>query len=105
MHRAHVDDAAAGALLVHLPQGRPRGEERAVEMDGEELLPFGELELLERRDDLDAGIAHEHVDLAEGFDRLGHAGLDLGFVGHVHGNADRIFSGTVSSLAVASAPF
>ena len=51
---------------VHLPQRRAGGEERAVEMDGEQLLPFGERELVERRHDLDAGIADQDVDAAEG---------------------------------------
>ena len=103
MHRAHVDDAAAAALLVHLAQRRPRGEERAVEMDGEQLLPFRELEILERRHDLDAGIADEHVDPAEGGDRLGHAGFDLCLARHVHGDADRVLRRRAPSAA-ASAP-
>ena len=46
-------------------------------MDGEHLLPFGEVELVERRHDLDAGVADQDVDAAEGRDRLGDAGFDL----------------------------
>ena len=89
MHRSHIDDAAAGALLVHLPQRGARRQEGAVEMDGEKLLPFGEGKVIERRHDLDAGIAHQDVDPAESRDCLGHAGLDLRLIGHVHGDADR----------------
>ena len=42
--------------------------------------------------------------LAEGLDRLGHAGLDLLLVGHVHGDADGALLGPPSSAAAASAP-
>ena len=89
MHRAHVDDAAAGGLLVHVLERRPRGEEGAVEVDREHpVLRFREVEILQRRYDLDARIAHEHVDAAEGGDRLGHAGVDLGLARYVHRDAD-----------------
>ncbi len=69
MHRAHVDDASAAALLVHLLERRARGEKGAVETDGEQLLPFGEGKLVKRRHDLDAGVADEDFEAAEG---LGH---------------------------------
>ncbi len=55
-----------------------------------QLLPVRELEFIERRDDLDAGIADEHVDLAELLDRARDAGLDLLLVRHVHDHADRL---------------
>ncbi len=90
VHRAHVDDAAAGALLVHLAHRRARGQEGAVEMDAQEPLPVGELEVLDRGDDLDAGIAHQHIDLAEMLDRLGDAGIDRVLAGHVHDHAQRL---------------
>ena len=64
-------------LLVHLAQRRARGEEGAVEMDRQQLLPFGEFEVDERRDDLDAGIADQNVERAECRDHLGGAGLHL----------------------------
>jgi hypothetical protein len=59
-------------------------------MDREHLLPFREIEIFKRRYNLDARIAHEHVDAAEGRDRLGHAGVDLCLARYVHRDADRI---------------
>src|SRR5262249_22518538 len=52
------------------------------------LAPVGEREIDHRRDDLDAGVADEHVDAAKGLDDRGNAGLDLLLVGDVHGHAD-----------------
>ena len=75
-------------LLVHLAQRGARGEERAVEMDRQQLLPFGEFEVDERRDDLDAGIADQNVKRAEGLDHFGGADVHLFFVGDIHGDAD-----------------
>jgi hypothetical protein len=46
-------------------QGSPRGEERPVEVDGQKLTPFRELELLDRRDRLYAGIGDDDIDAAE----------------------------------------
>jgi len=66
--RALVDDAAAGALLAHLPQRRARRQERAVEVDREQPLPFREVELLQRRNDLIGaarGLAREGQSLCE----------------------------------------
>ena len=65
MHRAHVDDAAAGPAAYMRCRHGARGQEGAVEMDRQHLLPLGEFELLERRDDLDAGVADQDVDAAE----------------------------------------
>ena len=90
VHRPHIDDAATRALFVHPLQHGAGGEKRAVEVDAQKLLPVRELEFIERGDDLDAGIAHEHVDLSELLDRACHAGLDLLFVRHVHDDADRL---------------
>ena len=45
---------------------------------------------VERLDDLDPGIAHEHVDRAERLVDLGEPGLDLVLLGHVHGDANRL---------------
>ncbi len=56
-------------------------------MDGEQLLPFGEGKLIERRHDLDAGVADEDVKAAEGLDHLRDAGLHLLFGRHVHCDA------------------
>ena len=78
------------ALFVHLAQRRARGEERAVEMDCQHLLPFREFEFVDRRHDLDAGIADEDVDAAERGDRLRHAGFDFGFTRDIHRHAERL---------------
>ena len=48
-------------------------------MDGEHLLPLLEREIDHGRNDLDASVADEHIDAAEGGDRLRHAGVDLLF--------------------------
>jgi hypothetical protein len=66
------------------------GEEGAVQVDGEHLLPLGELELLDRVHDLDAGIADQDVDAAEGRGASSTAGIHLVFVRHVHRDADRL---------------
>ncbi len=58
-------------------------------MNGDQLAPFGELELVDGRHGLDAGIGDHDVDLAEGGDRLGDAGIDLRLVGDVDADADR----------------
>ena len=65
VHRAHVDDAAAAAGLVHVRQAGLGREEGAVEVDRQHLLPVGVAELLDRMDDLDAGVADQDVDAAE----------------------------------------
>jgi hypothetical protein len=41
-----------------------------------------------RVDDLNAGIADQHVDAAKRRDRGSHAVVDRLFIGHVHGNTD-----------------
>ncbi len=65
MHRADVDDAAA-ALAVYVAQRGTGGQEGAVQVHRQLLLPPGELELVHRRHDLDARIAHQDVEAAEG---------------------------------------
>jgi hypothetical protein len=85
VHGPHVDDAAA-LLAIHLPQGGTGRQERPIQMDGEQLLPFCELKLDQRGHDLDAGVADQDV---ESFERLRHAGFNLFLVAHVHGDAER----------------
>src|SRR3954452_997576 len=93
MDGAHVDYAAAAAVLVHLPQGRAGGQEGTVEMDGKHLLPAAEVELVDRLDDLNAGIAHQHIDPTKCIGDLGEPGIDLPLVGDVHGNAHGLTPG------------
>ncbi len=64
-------------------------------MDSKQLFPICKLELVEWRDDLDAGVAHQDVDAAIGLDHLSHAGLDLLLLRHVHGNTHGSGTGVV----------
>src|ERR1019366_6416873 len=86
VHRAHVDDGAAAARGVHVRQAGLGRQEGAVEVDGEHLLPLCEGELLERVDDLDAGVADQDVDAAPGLHDRRDGGVDLAFVGDVGGD-------------------
>ena len=62
---------------------------RWIEM---QLLPVGEGEVDQRLDDLDAGIADQHVDLAVFGDDVGGALFDRGLVGHVHRHREGVAS-------------
>ena len=74
-------------------------------MDREQLLPVGELELVERCDDLDAGVADQDVELPKASIALATPASTCGFVGDIHGDADGAAAAGSSSAAVASAPF
>ena len=93
MHRAHVDDDAAAVALVHVLERGAGGEEAAVQVDRQHLLPVGELELVDRVDDLHAGVGDQDVQRAEVFHHLIGAGLDRRLVGDVHGDAERLAAG------------
>jgi hypothetical protein len=84
VHRTHVEHAAAAAGGDHGAHGRAGGEEGAVHVDGHQALPVFVLEVDQRADDLDAGIADQHVEPAPSGHGGGHAGIDLRFVGDVH---------------------
>jgi hypothetical protein len=56
-------------------------------MDRQQPLPFGELEIDEGRNDLDAGIAHEDIECAEGLYDLGRSVFHLLLIGDVHRDA------------------
>ena len=87
MHGAHIDEAAAPGL-VHVRQAGPGRQERAVEMDRQHLLPLGIAEFLERMDDLNPGIADEHVDATECRNGLRDTLVHLRLVGDVHRDAE-----------------
>jgi hypothetical protein len=53
-------------------------------LDGKQLLPSCEPEIIDRRDDLNAGITYQDVDAAVGFNYFRHASLDLILLRHVH---------------------
>jgi hypothetical protein len=67
-------------------------------MDGEHFLPVGEGKLLDRMDDLDAGIADEDVDGTELADGLRDAGIDLILAGNVHGHSDGLAGAHLAEL-------
>src|SRR6476620_4979393 len=90
VHRSHIEEHARFLRIEVLDAGLG-GEEGAVEMDGEHLLPLGEGKVLDRMHDLDAGIGDENVDPAKGLDRLLDPFVDLVLLGDVHANADRSF--------------
>lgn len=87
MDRAHVDDAAAAAPRIHVAQHGARRQKGAIEVDRQKLLPFGERKILKRGNGLNSGVADQHVDPSKRRNRFRDAGLDLRFVGHVHGDA------------------
>jgi len=66
------------------------GRELAVQMDRQQSLPVGKREIDHGLDDLDAGVAGQHVDLAILFDDVGDALLHHRLVGDVHGDRERI---------------
>ena len=52
----------------------PGSSGKPVEVDGQQLPPFAEVELFDRRYRLNAGIGNQDVDLAQQRDGLGKAG-------------------------------
>jgi hypothetical protein len=66
-----------------------RGQECAVQVDCEHLLPLTERKLVDRLHYLDAGIADEDINTAEARGGSGDAGFDRRLVAHVHGDAQR----------------
>ena len=95
MRRGDLDDAAEAALL-HAGQRMADGVERGAEIDRQDLVPFLRREILDRRDELDAGIVDQHVDRAMlGFDRRHHLGdvLGLAHVGALKGDGHVEFLG------------
>ena len=59
-------------------------------MNGEHFFPVGEAELLNRMNDLDAGIADQDVDVAKCLDACLHGCVDLHLIGNIHRYADRL---------------
>src|SRR6185437_2210933 len=58
MDRSHIDHASTTAASIHLAKGRPRRQERAIEVDGEKVPPLRKIEFLQRRNSLNARVAH-----------------------------------------------
>ena len=64
--RAVVDDPApARRLRLHLPERRLRAQERAGQVDVDDVPPLLERQVLERAADADAGVVEQQVDAAE----------------------------------------
>src|SRR6516225_7648524 len=72
VHRSDIDDRA-NLPLIHMAQAGLRGQERAVKVDCEHLLPFAKRKLVDRLHDLDAGIANENVHPAVALGGSGNA--------------------------------
>ena len=99
LHRTRVDDAAAGALAIHLAR---RGWSRMRGPNGS-LLPLDELELVERSHRLDAGVADQNVDAPKSSDGCCYTASTC--VSSVKSTAMPIaLSTSPSSAAAAAAP-
>ena len=90
MDRAGVDDGATAPGTVHVPQAGSRGEKGSVKMDGHDLLPVAEGELVDAANDLVAGVAAENVDAAVFANGFCDCFLHCIFVGHVDGQAEQL---------------
>jgi hypothetical protein len=82
----------ADAVLMMRPHLRlhagDRGADRVKgrgQVDGDDLVPFLDGEILDRRDELDAGVVDENIDGAQRLFRIGDHGGDLGRLRHVGG--------------------
>src|SRR5579872_2163176 len=85
MHRAYIYNAAA-VLPVHLAECGARDEKRAIQVNGEQLLPLGKFEVDERAHDLDARVAHEDVEPVKRLYHARDAAFHLRFVAYIHGD-------------------
>jgi hypothetical protein len=64
-------------------------------MNRKDPFPFGEAELLDGMDNLDAGVADQDMDVAISLDGLLHGGFDLGLTGDIHRHPDCPATGLV----------
>ena len=71
-------------------QARARGKESAIEVDGQQRFPFSEGKLFQRMDDLDTGVAHQHVHAAKCRDHRGDPRAHRALVGDVHSHTHRL---------------
>ena len=69
-------------------QAGARGQECAVEMDRQQLLPVRERKFIHRMDDLDTSVADQDIDASEGIDRGLYRGVDLFLARDVDRDAD-----------------
>jgi hypothetical protein len=88
MDGPHVDHGAAAVVRVHVLQGGLGGEECAVDVDRQHLLPVSKGIVLDWIDDLDAGVGHQDVDPPEGPRHAVGRAVHRIFTGDVHGHSD-----------------
>ena len=82
MRRRRIDDAAP-ALFLHQRHGGADAVKCRRQIDRDDRIPFLDRKILDRRDELDAGIVDENIDRAErAFTERDHR-RDLGGLGHV----------------------
>jgi len=67
-------------------------------MNCKKLLPFRKLEIDEGLDDLNSGIADEHVESAERLDHLRDAGVHLRLLADIHADRDRAGAGRIDLM-------
>jgi hypothetical protein len=88
-----VDDGAA-ALRAHLVQLVLHARPDTAQVDrGDPVEVLGRLVGRVAGRDLDAGVVEGHVEPAEGVDRALDEGGNLGLVGHVAGDGERLMTG------------
>ncbi len=93
MYRTGIEDTAAPAGPVHMPQTGSRGQESSIEVHGEYFLPIAERQLVDAADDLDPCIAAKNIDAAELLNGFCYGGVDRAFIGYVHGNSKYLAAG------------
>ena len=84
------DDAAAARLLDHAPRDVLRDQERAREVDGELAVPPLERHVDDTLAAEDARVVHDDVHAAVRLAHARHHRLDLGLVGGVGDDAERV---------------
>jgi len=79
-----------------VPKAGFRGQERAVQMDCEHLLPFAKRKLVDRLHDLNTGIADENVDRAEALKGCSNANFDSRFIADIHCDCHGATAGAIN---------
>ena len=82
--------ARSSPALLEMRQGRARAQHDAGQVHGDQPVPFVERGLLDALADEDAGIVHQHVELAELLDRGVHGGGPARLAGDVERDVERL---------------
>src|SRR5215207_6240158 len=91
MRRGDVDDAPPPGL-AHRRHGKAGGVEGGGQVDGDDLVPPLNRELIDWRDVLDAGVVDEDVEPPEGLERQIDHALDRAGLRHVGRRIDRLYA-------------